>query len=148
MLGQKLQLKNNKEYNMPEDKVQQQATPQPQQGGEGVGMSRTFPENSSLEVLNNRRIDQIVAKRESDRMKEAQAIKFAQEDGVTAGRAEGVDTGRKEGYDLGTSHGLEYGYKKGINSSDSGLGKSLGLQSKEPDSVVSSEDAIAQQSVV
>lgn len=137
---------------MPEDKVQQsqQQPQQSQQGGEAVGMSRTFPENSSLEVLNNRRIDQIVAKREADRMKEAKAIKFAQEDGIAAGRVEGVDAGRREGYDLGTSHGLEYGYKKGIDASvGSGLGKSLGRQ--EPDDSSSESNvssAIAQQSVV
>lgn len=141
---------------MPEDKIQPQAqqVQQPQQSGEAVGMSRTFPENSSLEVLNNRRIDQIIAKREADRMKEAQAIKFAQEDGIAAGRVEGVDVGRREGYYLGTSHGLEYGYKKGIGESQgselsSGLGRSLGRQEPEiasPESDVSS--AIAQQSVV
>ena len=141
---------------MPEDKSQQQSqqVQQQPQSGEAVGMSRTFPENSSLEVLNNRRIDQIVAKREADRMKEAQAIKFAQEDGIAAGRVEGVDVGRREGYDLGSSHGLEYGYKKGIgelkgSELSSGLGRSLGRQ--EPD-VSSSESnvssAIAQQSVV
>lgn len=132
---------------MPEDKVQQsqQQPQQSQQGGEAVGMSRTFPENSSLEVLNSRRIDQIVAKREADRMKEAQAIKLAQQDGVSAGQ--------REGYDLGTSHGLEYGYKRAVgntqmNTNDSGLGKSLGNQISEPEFGMSKEDAIAQQSVV
>lgn len=132
---------------MPEDKVQQsqQSQQQQPQGGEAVGMSRTFPENSSLEVLNNRRIDQIVAKREADRMKEAQAIKLAQQDGISAGQ--------REGYDLGTSHGLEYGYKKAIgnaqmNTNDSGLGKSLGNKISEPEYGMSKEDAIAQQSVV
>lgn len=132
---------------MPEDKVQQsqQQTQQSQQGGETVGMSRTFPENSSLEVLNNRRIDQIIAKREADRTKEAQAIKLAQQDGVSAGQ--------REGYDLGTSHGLEYGYKRAVgntqmNTNDSGLGKSLGNQISEPEFGMSKEDAIAQQSVV
>lgn len=141
---------------MPEDKVQQsqQQPQQSQQGGEAVGMSRTFPENSSLEVLNNRRIDQIVAKREADRMKEAQAIKFAQEDGINAGRVEGVDVGRREGYDLGSSHGLEYGYKKGIGESkgselSSGLGRSLGRPEPEISSSESNaSSAIAQQSVV
>lgn len=147
MLDQKLQLKNNKDKTMPEDKAQQQSqqVQQQPQGGEAVGMSRTFPENSSLEVLNNRRIDQIVAKREADRMKEAQAIKFAQQDGIAAGQ--------REGYDLGTSHGLEYGYKRAIgntqmNTNDSGLGKSLNNQTSEPDVGMSKEDAIAQQSVV
>ena len=126
---------------MPEDKVQQQSgqVQQQPQSGEAVGMSRTFPENSSLEVLNNRRIDQIIAKRE------AQAIKLAQQDGVSAGQ--------REGYDLGTSHGLEYGYKRAVgntqmNTNDSGLGKSLGNQISEPEFGMSKEDAIAQQSVV
>lgn len=143
---------------MPEDKLQQtqqnqQTQQQPQQGGEAVGMSRTFPENSSLEVLNNRRIDQIVAKREADRMKEAQAIKFAQQDGISTGMNQGIDVGRREGYDLGTYHGLEFGYNKGLGqmsnqSPEHGLGKPLMSQPREPESVGSEEDAIAQESVV
>lgn len=88
-------------------------------------MSRTFPENSSLEVLNTRRIDQIVAKREADENERSTSNKTVQQDGVYPLVKE-KDT-------ILELHGLEYGYKRAIempqmNTNDSGLGRSLGNQ--------------------
>ena len=70
---------------MEENKPQEQAqvpVQQQQQAGEQIGMSKSFSENSSMELLNNRRIDQIVAKRESERNAIAEGMANAENRGI------------------------------------------------------------------
>ena len=75
---------------MNENENQEQQTTQTEQ----TGMSRSFSENPSMELLNNRRIDQLVAKKEQERQAIANSINTAKMNGI----AEGIDTGRQEGF--------------------------------------------------
>lgn len=110
---------------MNENENQEQQTTQTEQ----TGMSRSFSENPSMELLNNRRIDQLVAKKEQERQAIANSINTAKMNGI----AEGIDTGRQEGFlngrNVGLANGLESGLAEGfragreyIPQSGSGLG--------------------------
>ena len=90
---------------MNENENQEQQTTQTEQ----TGMSRSFSENPSMELLNNRRIDQLVAKKEQERQAIANSINTAKMNGI----AEGIDTGRQEGFRAGREY---------IPQSGSGLG--------------------------
>ena len=110
---------------MNENENKEQQTTQTEQ----TGMSRSFSENPSMELLNNRRIDQLVAKKEQERQAIANSINTAKMNGI----AEGIDTGGQEGFlngrNVGLAGGLESGLAEGfragreyIPQSGSGLG--------------------------
>ena len=113
---------------------QQQQT----QGPEGPGMAKTFSENPSMEILRERRIDQMVAKKEAERAQIAQGMQNAEVRGMNAGLQNGIAAGRKEGFDVGHRTGLEAGLIGRYNSgSEQQLGSSLGslpqIQQQEPE---------------
>ena len=101
------------------ENVQPEQSQQP--SGEGVGMSKQFSENPSMELLNNRRIDQIVAKREAERNAVAEGMANAENKGIE----QGIVRGRDEGFIAGHNVGLEGGFERGRQYSGSGLGSSL-----------------------
>lgn len=98
-----------------------------QQSGEQTGMSKPFAENSSMELLNNRRIDQIVARKEAERNAIAEGMAGAENRGIQVG----VNRGREEGFLAGHNVGLEGGFERGKQYSEgrfsgNGLGNGLG----------------------
>lgn len=110
---------------------------QPQQQPEGAGMAREFAENPSMEILRERRIDQIVAKKEAERAQIAQAMNNAENQGLQEGARRGFQEGSKvgfmDGHAIGHNTGLENGFRRGYDvagqESSAGLGKSLGSNS-------------------
>ena len=114
---------------MPTQIPQQQLQPAnkqaQQQGPEGPGMAREFAENPSMEILKERRIDQLVAKKESERIAIAQGMKQAEERGRQEGEAIGYSNGEKEGFMNGATNGLEHGYSRGLEHGSLGLGRSI-----------------------
>lgn len=98
-----------------------------QQSGEQVGMSKPFSENPSMELLNNRRIDQIVARKEAERNAVAEGMANAENRGMQTG----VNRGREEGFLAGHNVGLEGGFSRGKQYAENrfsgnGLGGGLG----------------------
>lgn len=83
---------------------------------EGVGMARAFEENPALEILKNRRIDQLVAKKEQERAQIAQSMKNAEDRGVATGKQEGYDIGTRKGYDAGSYDGFHVGHATGLEN--------------------------------
>lgn len=119
---------------MPEQIQEQQI-----QGPEGPGMAKTFTENPSMEILRERRIDQMVAKKEAERAKIAQGMQNAEARGINSGRKEGYKIGAQHGFGAGHQTGLESGFRQGYNAGGQnqlGLGSLPKMQSKEPDMVV------------
>ena len=106
-------------------KEQAQVPVQQQQAGEQTGMSKSFSENSSIELLNNRRIDQIVAKRESERNAIAEGMANAENRGMETGK----QVGKEEGFMAGHNYGLEDGFHNGRRYAESKFGKDSGLGS-------------------
>lgn len=112
-------------------------TPAPNpQAGEGIGMSKSFSENPSMEMLNNRRIDQIVSAREQERARAVQAVQDAETKGKTEGHQAGLLTGRDQGLEVGfikghmdgQEHGKQQMLASGSAVPNQGLGSSLPIQ--------------------
>lgn len=113
-----------------EPQVQNTETQAPNpQAGEGIGMSKSFSENPSMEMLNNRRIDQIVSAREQERARTVQAVQDAQAQGHNAGLLTGRDQGLEVGFLKGHMDGQEHGKQQLMNNvpnvPSQGLGSSL-----------------------
>ena len=108
-------------------------------GPEGPGMAKTFSENPSMEILRERRIDQIVAKKEAERAQIAQGMQNAEARGINSGRQEGYQVGAQHGFDAGHQTGLETGFANGYNASGQnqlGLGSLPQIQPQEPEKAI------------